>query len=723
MAYEYASIKMPIVDREYYTRVPIIATDLGQLPSRIAITNFISPQVSNNNFRIKKKNGRTLRNSALTWDDDYLEFAHSVASVKYYINYMTGIIDNKSQFSKDYLDYFSQEPQINKLKEIIKDVCDIWESKGDGFISLLLENGSAILLHSQYTNNPSVRDRIRIDSMFLPVNSIVWSSGNYELRDEGNWIDGGILNSYMRYDFASNGRVFSTYSDFSETVMSTFFENCLRDEVHFEFFCSPEHLTFKNDEYRNSTFSFGLISDSIPCYYRSGNSIKLGVGGVWYNLIYEFRTTGFFPSVNNNMYFKEYVPPTKWFENPWFVQDDNASVTSFFVSDKYNREVQPVGSNIICNMFPFIYDDIEGYVYDDSPNGTGGDISGTEGGGGNFDKDSDEIDIPDTPTTSASFYGITRLYIPTVVQLNNFLDYIFSNGDFLSTIENSIKKLFENPLDFVLSLHALPFEITSEEVDTNVTFCRINTDLSINYTNHQYKQISGGYFDLKEYYGSFLDYNTEVIMYIPFVGNVNLDVKKIMTTRLHLVYNVDIMTGNAIAFVSSVFDEKEHVLYSFNCNMKMDLPLTAVTYSNIITSLLGVANLNMGFSKSNSKFNNGKKTIQSKGTSETRSGSMSLANVVGSAVDAFVPSIETVNNSTGNVEWLNNFHSYLIIKRPRQSLPASFNRLDGYPSNITYKLKDLSGFTIVSRCHVDKLKCTSTEKDMILDLLYNGVQL
>ena len=64
---------------------------------------------------------------------------------------------------------------------------------------------------------------------------------------------------------------------------------------------------------------------------------------------------------------------------------------------------------------------------------------------------------------------------------------------------------------------------------------------------------------------------------------------------------------------------------------------------------------------------------------------------------------------------------YVIIHRPRQSVPENFNQYGGYPSNITMTLADCSGFTSVRTCVYDGLPFTDAEIKELDDILKGGV--
>lgn len=64
---------------------------------------------------------------------------------------------------------------------------------------------------------------------------------------------------------------------------------------------------------------------------------------------------------------------------------------------------------------------------------------------------------------------------------------------------------------------------------------------------------------------------------------------------------------------------------------------------------------------------------------------------------------------------------YLIVERPRQSLAKGYNTFEGYPSNITSRLGDLSGYTAVESVHLEGINATDSEISEIESLLKGGV--
>lgn len=76
---------------------------------------------------------------------------------------------------------------------------------------------------------------------------------------------------------------------------------------------------------------------------------------------------------------------------------------------------------------------------------------------------------------------------------------------------------------------------------------------------------------------------------------------------------------------------------------------------------------------------------------------------------------------TGGMGLLGSQTPYLIITRPRQSLPENYKHYAGYPANFYAKLSTLTGYTKVEQCELTNIPCTDTELAMLYAALKEGV--
>ena len=95
-----------------------------------------------------------------------------------------------------------------------------------------------------------------------------------------------------------------------------------------------------------------------------------------------------------------------------------------------------------------------------------------------------------------------------------------------------------------------------------------------------------------------------------------------------------------------------------------------------------------------------------------------VSNVVGSKMNT------TISGSVaGGAGFLGSQVPYLIIRRPKQSLPDGYKQYVGYPSNIYAILGSLTGYTRIEQADLQGIPCTDAELAMIYKALKEGVYL
>ena len=64
---------------------------------------------------------------------------------------------------------------------------------------------------------------------------------------------------------------------------------------------------------------------------------------------------------------------------------------------------------------------------------------------------------------------------------------------------------------------------------------------------------------------------------------------------------------------------------------------------------------------------------------------------------------------------------YLIIERPVQALPNTYQRLNGFSSCQGGKVSQFTGYLEVSEIDLSGIACTEAEKDLIVSAFKEGV--
>lgn len=337
----------------------------------------------------------------------------------------------------------------------------------------------------------------------------------------------------------------------------------------------------------------------------------------------------------------------------------------------------------------------------------GGDDTSEPGGGdGNYDDTSDPIDFPDLPTGGALECGAVIAHRVSKQTIEAIFSKLWSNSIFDPA--TMWQKSLQNPMDAIVSLHALPL---TPEVDgsTNIGIGNFDTELSAPEVTSQYVEIDCGTKNIKEYWGSALDYSpyTRAEIYLPFIGIKDIAVEDIMKSTVHIKYYVDVLTGECIAFIKCGLS----VLYHFKGNCKMDIPLSASSM-DLIQNTLGA----MGHIVSSAAMG-----------AAVGGGAGALAGTVMSAA-ANVASTKIRTSKSGEMagssSLMDDYVPYFILHRPVQSLAKDYNKFKGYPSNITAQLSSLSGYTEVEHINLQNIpNATEEEMNEIKSLLKQGVLL
>lgn len=331
--------------------------------------------------------------------------------------------------------------------------------------------------------------------------------------------------------------------------------------------------------------------------------------------------------------------------------------------------------------------------------------SGEEGGEGDFDNTSDEIEIPDLPTASTVINtGFITLYDANIYDLNDLASYLWSaNGLDLETF----KKIFADPISAILGLSIFPCspEITTQDV--NVILGNIDTGVGMRKVTNQYRRYDMGTLNLNEYWGGYLDYSpyTSVEIYLPYIGTRTLNADDVMGKALHLVYNIDFLSGSCCA----ILEVGGTVLYQFMGQCSCPVPVTGRDMTNLVNGVMSVVGAGVG-------------TLVATGGNAALAGASAIGSLA-SHVTSSKPKIEKSGAMGGMGGMLGVRKPYLVVTRPRQALPASQNTYTGYPSYMTCMLGDLIGFTVMETVHLQDMSATDEEKAEIDRLLKSGVVL
>lgn len=309
-----------------------------------------------------------------------------------------------------------------------------------------------------------------------------------------------------------------------------------------------------------------------------------------------------------------------------------------------------------------------------------------------------EGSTPSTTTPTGTASALYKIYNPSQDELNSFGAWLWS-----SNFVDQLLKVFNNPMESIIGLH----KVYASPViggQTNIKVGYLDSGVSSNWVSNQYTKIDCGTVNLQEYFGNVFDYApyTNIELYLPCIGFVNLNVGDVMRSKMNITYTVDVLTGSCLAEISVNRDGGGGVLYSYSGNCASQYPLSSGSYMGIVSSAIGITGSIIG-------------TVASGGSLTP----LALGSV-GSALNTHT-SVQHSGSLSGNSGVMGGKIPYLIITRPQTNMPNNYEHLQGVPSNYYVQLSSCHGFTQVKNVNVQNINAENEELNQIKTLLMEGV--
>lgn len=303
------------------------------------------------------------------------------------------------------------------------------------------------------------------------------------------------------------------------------------------------------------------------------------------------------------------------------------------------------------------------------------------------------------PLPSLGGAGLGTVFRPSSSEMSEIKSKLW-NEDVLTFIRNIFSN---NPTDAIISC-SICFANPTLAGTRRVKFGYYDTQIDCHYVENPYVTINCGTVKVDELYSNYMDYEpyTSVAVFLPFIGIRELQANDIIGKTVKIVYRCDVVTGSCIALISVINNENvEQLIYNFEGNCSISIPITSSQY-NLMNIFSGIVH--------------GGSVGASLGGSWGGIAGMAVGGLTGA-----IPSVIKEGGISGNVGALANKKPYLIIKRLKPCNAYNFNSIIGFGANKTVKLSECSGYTRVRDCHVDGIRCTDTEKEMIYNLLKEGI--
>lgn len=301
--------------------------------------------------------------------------------------------------------------------------------------------------------------------------------------------------------------------------------------------------------------------------------------------------------------------------------------------------------------------------------------------------------VPILPIVASA--GLGNIYNPSKAQVSALQSYLWSS-DHLA----DILKLFQNPVDGIISLHwvfGTPVDGGSKEI----TLGYLPTGVSAPVVTSQFTDIDCGTITIPLKQKNALDYPpyTDIQIYLPFIGIEPLNAYDLVGGTLNVTYRIDVYTGACVAKLTVKRNGLNCKLYEFAGNCGYELPLTSGNFVGMVGNVISGAVTGAVVGGVGGAVLGGARSAIHSNMDVRRSGNLSAnAGICGSRIP------------------------YVIITRAVPYDAANYNMFYGYPSNKTVYLSNCKGYTKVKDI-VLHTSATDEEKQEIESLLKEGVYL
>ena len=372
---------------------------------------------------------------------------------------------------------------------------------------------------------------------------------------------------------------------------------------------------------------------------------------------------------------------------------------------------------------------IGGNTIDDSP---AADFYNDQTGSAIFDYGVPEVlpDIdPNTYTDTISLghpaINATGIFNPVFAlnqtEVKNFRDYVYNANDSIwDEILDGLKLMGANPINAVISLRLYPFDISAKMINPqqeNIVLGR--TELPINgyvINNDTSAVIDLGSCSLFPENKNFLDYSpfTQVSLFVPFIGQFEIDTEIFMGHDINVKMIVDYTTGAAVCVI---YCDSIPVIYKQGV-IAVEIPITGTNsaqYANsIVNTVLGsVTGAVSGAVSGAAKGGAGGAAIGA--ASSVIKGAADLASNINDV------KLQTAGTSTPQCALYQPLKPYLTIYRSQPDEPRYYANEIGYACNLSGSVGAFSGYIVCANVDTTGLTCTNAERETIYDYLTNGV--
>lgn len=260
-----------------------------------------------------------------------------------------------------------------------------------------------------------------------------------------------------------------------------------------------------------------------------------------------------------------------------------------------------------------------------------------------------------------------------------------------------------SPIENILSVKSFPFPIPSGGTTKNVVMGNVNMGVDGRELPASFIPVKTiGTFTVPKKYNNhleWLNYQTKVTCYLPYIGFVELQIERIIDKTITLKYIYDVICGvcTACFYAGGVEFAK------FSGTIAIDIPITSSNRAQVEAGLVRSA-----LSGNIAAIGN------------IAAGSLLTGDVMGLSKFWGANSFTTKGNPSPSCDGFDEQKAFVIIDYPVYYEPTNYSHIYGYPCNLSMTIGKCNGYTEIDNVDVEGLACTESEKEMLKEILETG---
>lgn len=350
--------------------------------------------------------------------------------------------------------------------------------------------------------------------------------------------------------------------------------------------------------------------------------------------------------------------------------------------------------------------------------------------------------------------GTLKRYALTDSDMENLGRYLWdvidtTNPDELIQNQTLTNFLTNNPLDCIVGVKRFPFDDLGTGNVTNIILGKVtipNTTGKI-FENDCTIRTCGNYY-VSPPFGDWRDFLCQYTLVLPFCGSISLNPEIITGKWIEVKYTIDYTTGTCTAWVlcqlddgtTETYAETGVVIDSACGNCSIDIPVSGVQTADLNAQIYN-ANENLKAMKFNNLIDGVKGGMSFVGsiasgnklaaiTSGLNTGQDIVNSIHGQSVAEWNISntqlpLKMIGASSGCNSFQHELRPRMIVYYPAKSKfsESEYAHTVGYACCETDKISSRNGYAEINNVNLTGFSATSTEKEMIQNLLSGGVYL